>query len=47
MAFYILDPLKLPEKKEDLIQYADNKLQGLGEHYGMWKVNRFEGKINA
>ena len=47
MAFYILDPCKWPEKKEDLIQYSDNKLQGLGKHYGMWKVNRFEGKIIA
>ena len=35
LAFYILDPCKLPEKKEDLILYSDNKLQGLGEHYGM------------
>ena len=42
MALDILDP-----HKEDLIQYGDNELQGLGEHYGMQKINRFEGKINA
>ena len=42
MALDILDP-----HKEDLIQYGDNKLQGLGKHYGMQKINRFEGKINA
>ena len=28
MAFHILDPHKLPEKKEDLIQYGNNELQG-------------------
>ena len=38
----ILDP-----RKEDLILYGDNEQQGLGEHYGMQKINRFEGKINA
>ena len=47
MAFDILDLRKLPEKKEDLIQYGDNELQGLGEHYGTQKVKRFEGKSNA
>ena len=46
MAFDIFDPRKLPEKK-DLIQYGNNKLQDLGEHYGMQKVNRFEGKVNV
>ena len=47
MAFDIFYPHKLPEKKEDLIQYGDNKLQDLGEHYDMQKVNRFKGKVNA
>ena len=47
MAFDIFDPCKLPEKKEDLIQYGDNKLQDLGKHYGTQKVNRFEAKVNA
>ena len=47
MAFGIFDPRKLPEKKEDLIQYANNELQDLGEHHGTWKVNRLEGKVNA
>ena len=47
MAFGILDPGKLPEKKEDLIQHVDNELQDFGEHYGTRKVNRFEGKVNA
>ena len=47
MAFDIFDPRKLPEKKEDLIQYSDNELWDLGEYYGMWKVNRFEGKVHA
>ena len=28
MAFHILDLHKLPEKKEDLIQYGNNELQG-------------------
>ena len=46
MAFYILDPHNLPEKKEDLIQY-NNELQDLGKHYGKQKVNRFEDKVNA
>ena len=46
MAFDILDPCKLPEKKEDLIQY-NHELQDLGKHYGMQKVNRFKGKVNA
>ena len=46
MAFDIFDPLKLPEKKEDLIQYGNNKLQDLGEYYGTLKVSRFEGKVN-
>ena len=31
MAFDLLDPCKLPEKKEDLIQYSD-ELQDLGKH---------------
>ena len=47
MVFDILDPGKLHEKKENLIQYGHNNLQGLGEHYGTQKVNRFEVKINA
>ena len=47
MAFGIFDPRKLPEKKEDLIQYANNELQDLGEHHGTRKVNRLEGKVNA
>ena len=48
MAFDIFDPRKLPEKKEDLIQYSDNELQDLGKHYGSQKkVNRFEGKVNT
>ena len=47
MAFDIFDPLKLPEKKEDLIQYGNNKLQDLGEYYDMLKANRFEGKVNV
>ena len=47
MAFYILDPHNLPEKKEDLIQYNNNELQDLGKHYGKQKVNRFEDKVNA
>ena len=33
MAFYIMDPFKLPEKKEDLIQYCYNELQDLDDHY--------------
>ena len=47
MAFYILDPHNLPEKKEDLIQYNNNELQDLGKHCGKQKVNRFEDKVNA
>ena len=47
MAFDILDLRKLPEKNEDLIQYGDNELQGLSEHYGTQKVKRFEGKSSA
>ena len=47
MAFYILDPHNLPEKKEDLIQYNNNELQDSGKHYGKQKVNRFEDKVNA
>ena len=47
MAFDILDLRKLPEKKEDLNQYGDKELQGLGEYYGTQKVKRFEGKSNA
>ena len=47
MAFEILDPCKLPEKKKGLIQYSDNELQDLGEHNGMRKVNRFQGEVNA
>ena len=47
MAFDIFDPYKLPEKKEDLIQYSNNKLQDLGKHYGTRKINRFEGKVNT
>ena len=47
MAFDIFDPRKLPEKKEDLIQYSDNELWDLGECYGMWKVNRFESKVHT
>ena len=35
MDFDILDHCRLTEKKEDLIQYGDNELQGLGKHYGM------------
>ena len=46
MAFDILGPHKLPEKK-DLIQYNSNKLQDLGERYGASKVNRFESKVNT
>ena len=47
MAFDIFDPCKLPEKKEDLIQYSNNGLQDLGEYYGTQKANRLEGKVNA
>ena len=47
MAFYIVDPHNLPEKKEDLIQYNNNELQDLVKHYGKQKVNRFEDKVNA
>ena len=47
MAFDIFDPRKLPEKKEELIQYGNNRLQDLGEYYGTQKVNRLEGKVNA
>ena len=47
MAFGIFDPCKLPEKKEDFIQYANKELQDLGEHHGTRKVNRLEGKVNA
>ena len=47
MGFDILDPRKLPKRKEDLIQYGDNELQYLGEHYGAQKVIRFEGKVSA
>ena len=32
MVLHILDPHKLPEKKEDLTQYSSNKLQDLGDH---------------
>ena len=47
MAFSLFDPPKLPEKKEDLIQYGNYELQDLGEHYGMQKLNRFKGKVIA
>ena len=33
--------------KEDLIQYSGSELQDLSKHYGMWKINWFEGKVNA
>ena len=29
-----------------MIQYGDNELQDLGEHYGMQEVNGFKGKVN-
>ena len=47
MAFNIFSPRKLPEKKEDLIQYGNNGLRDLGEYYSTQKVNRLEGKVNA
>ena len=47
IVFGIFNPRKLPEKKENLIQYGGNELEDSGEHYGMRKVNRFEGKVNA
>ena len=47
ISFAIFDPCKLPERKEDIINYGKNELQELGEFYGTKKVDKFKGKVNT
>ena len=47
MSFAIFDPRKLPERKEEIINYGKNELQELGEFYSTKKVDKFKGKVNT